>query len=54
MNKRKKKTTCLAGVKKYEILSSYPYTQPYNNLDSISVNNPFNIHKFANIFLYEN
>jgi len=46
------KTTNLAGAKIYEILKHISYDEPYNNLDNISINNPFSIRKFLGIFLY--
>ena len=37
------KTTNLAGAKIYEILKHISYDEPYNNLDSLSINNHINL-----------
>ena len=48
------KTTYLSGSKIYEILRHISYDQPYNNLDSISINNPFTSHRFVgNFFIWK-
>jgi len=46
------KTINLAGTKIYEILKHISYDEPYNNLDNISINNPFCIHKIIGNFFY--
>ena len=48
------KTTNLAGAKIYEILKHISYDEPYNNLDNMSINNPFSIHKLIeNFFIWK-
>ena len=40
--------------KNYEMLRHISYDEPYNNLDNVSDNNPFNIYKLiSNLFVWK-